>query len=128
VEWNPNAISDDEASLGVDRLDEGVAVPDDALLQLDEAGQPAAVGPADPPVQGLDGLAPAAFGDGEHGAQALLERPRPVQRGMGLGDPGQLLTLVLGKVLGVLPQRPPGTFSARPAAVHAARSWVCTLR
>jgi hypothetical protein len=112
--------ADDESDLGVhgldegvgqpvfDRGDDGVAVTHDALGNLDEGGQSAAAGPADPTVEGLDRFGWTAPGDGEHGAQALLQRPGTVQGGVGLGDPGQLLTLPVGEVGRVLPQRPAG--------------------
>jgi hypothetical protein len=70
----------------------------------------AAAGPADPPVQRLCRLGRAASGDGEHGAQPFLERPGPVQGGVGLGDPGQLFALAVGEGVWVLPQRPAGVF------------------
>lgn len=64
----PERDPGDQADLGVGRLDESVgqvvldrgqdpgAVFDDALLQLHECRDPAAAGPADPPVQGVDGF------------------------------------------------------------------------
>ena len=60
----PERRPSDEPDLCVDRLDQavgqvvldrgkdGVAVGDDGPLELDEAGDPAAAGPADPGVQG----------------------------------------------------------------------------
>ncbi len=109
----PERDADDEPDFGVHGFDEGVGqavfdrgddrvtVVHDALSELDELGQSAAAGPADPPVQCFHGLGRAASGDGEHGAEPFLERPRPVQRRAGLGDPGQLLTLTVGAVVGV---------------------------
>ena len=77
----------------------------------------------------FDGLGRAAPGDGEHDAQSLFQRPGPVQGGVGLGDPDQLLALPNGQVVGVLPQRPPGVLErlglsawAAVAAVAAGRA------
>ena len=46
--------------------------------------------------------------DGEHVTQALFEQVGAVQAGVGLGDPVELRALVVGEVLGVLPQRVAG--------------------
>src|SRR5256885_17257071 len=46
--------------------------------------------------------------DGEHVAQGFFEQVGAVQPGVGFGDPGQLVALPVGEVLGVLPQRVAG--------------------
>ena len=98
---------------GVDR----VAVFDDLAGQLDEGRDTAAPRPGDPPVQGLFSF--LSF-DGEDMAQAFFEQIGAVQSGIGLGDPGQLVVLAFGEVLGVLPQgvagtlEPAGSFPGRP--------------
>src|SRR5664280_1887572 len=83
------------------RID-GLAVPDDPLLQVHERRDATAPGPADPPVQGFfTGLTL----QNEHQAQALLQQIRPIQPGVGLGDPLQL---------GALPRSgSPGSSTAR---------------
>ena len=107
----------DESDLGVDGFDEAVgevvldrgedlgAVADDGALQSHELLDPGSSGPADPVVEGVDGL---VVGQLEDQPEAFLEEVRPVQGGFGLGDPGEFGVLPGGEVLGVLPQREPG--------------------
>jgi hypothetical protein len=102
--------ADDEADLGVDRFDAAVGqavfdrgedrglVFDDAALQVDEGGDAAAAGPADPGLEGIDGFLVVEL---EGQPESFLEQVGPVQRGVGLGDPGQLGLLPAGEVLGV---------------------------
>src|ERR1041384_1813839 len=75
------AASDDQACLGVGGLDQsvahaggqggadGVVVAADAALEVDEAVDAAAPGPADPPVQSLEGGGGPGLGQGEHRAE-----------------------------------------------------------
>jgi len=114
----PEGDAGEESDLGVGRLDQslgepvfergvdGGAVFDDAALQLDEGGDAASSSPADPAVEGF--LSGVAF-EHENGPEAFFEQVGAVQPGVGLGDPVQLVSLVVGEVLGVLPQRVAGT-------------------
>ena len=107
----------DESDLGVDRFDPAVgqAVLDrgedrgpvfhDPALQVDEGGDAAAAGPADPVVERRGCLGRV---ETEDQPEAFFEQVGPVQPGVGLGDPGELGLLLVGEVLRVLPQRVPG--------------------
>jgi len=70
---------------------------DDALLELDEGGDPAAAGPSDPHLERFDGLVVAEL---EHQPETFLEQVGPVQPRVGLGDPGKLGLLPDGEVSG----------------------------
>jgi hypothetical protein len=48
--------------------------------------------------------------EGEHQPEAFFEEVGAVQAGIGLGDPGELVVLAVGQVLGVLPQGVAGLF------------------
>jgi hypothetical protein len=89
-----------------------VADRGDAFGEVDEGPDPAAAGPGQPAVQrDLAGLAL----DGEHVAQAFFEQVGAVQSWVGLGDPGQLVPLLVGEVVGVFPQRVAGALE--PAGI-----------
>jgi hypothetical protein len=68
------------------RLDPGEVLAD-LPAQLDEGGDPAPLGPSQPGVDHGDGL-PALQPDGR--PELFLEQVRPVQAGVGRGDPDQL--------------------------------------
>ena len=107
----------DEPDFGVDRFGEsvgeavfegcvdGVAVPLDCASEFDEGGDAAALCPGDPVVEGV--FAGLAF-DGEDVAQALFEQVAAIEARVGFGDPVELVALVVGEVLGVLPERVTG--------------------
>src|SRR5262249_26934592 len=88
------AASDDQAGLGVRALDQavahaggqggadGVVVAADAGLEVDEAVDAAAAGPADPAVQCLQGGGGSGLGQGEYRAEGFLESPGAVQAGV----------------------------------------------
>lgn len=77
----------------------------DALLELDERCDPAAPCPRDPSVQRLGGL---VCWELEDGTQAFFEQIGAVEPRISLGDPRKLRLLLVGEVLGVLPQRVAG--------------------
>ncbi len=66
--------------------------------EVDEGRDAEAAAPGQPAGQG--GLAGLALGD-EHVAQTFFEQVGAVQAGVGLGDPGQLVPLPVGEVVGV---------------------------
>jgi len=107
-EWNPNAT----------RVMRRILVLTDSMA-----------GPPDPFLKRRGGL---VGGQLEHQAQSFLEEVGPVQPGVGLGDPGQFRLLPGGEVLGVLPQRVPGTLECfrvpgRPAGGAQAKCFTSTL-
>jgi hypothetical protein len=79
---------------------DGVAVLAEASPELDEARDPAALGPAEPGVQQL--LAVLALED-EDLPELFFEQVGPEQLMVDLRDPGELGLLPAGEVLGVLP-------------------------
>jgi hypothetical protein len=102
----------EESELGVGGLDEGVGhvvvegsvdagpVAHDAALEVDEGGDAAASGPGDPAVEGVfGGLSPEL----EHDPEAFFEQVGPMDAGVSLDQPGEVLVLAGGEVLGVLP-------------------------
>ena len=110
---------------GVDAVADGA----DAFGEVDEGWDAAAAGPGKPAVQGgLAGLAP----DREHVAQPFFEQVGAVQSWVGLGDPGQLVALPVGEVVGVLPQRVAGAFQSagvtggHPHAASTADGLACS--
>jgi len=70
-------------------------VSDDALLQLHERGDTASAGPADPFLQGLDGV---VVGHREDHPESFFEQVGPMKSRVGGGDPGELDLLVLAEV------------------------------
>ena len=104
----PEGHPGDEPDLGVGGFDEALgqsvleggvdrgSVFDDASLECDERRNPAATRPADPAVEGLFAFLTL---DREHVPESLFEQVGAVQHGVSLGDPGQLLSLLLGEVL-----------------------------
>jgi hypothetical protein len=113
----PKAMRVMRADLGVDRFDASVGqavfdrgedrclVFDDAAPQVDEGGDAAAAGPADPGLEGFDGFVVVEL---EDRPESFLEQVCPVQPGVGLGDPGKLGLLPGCGVLEVLPERVAG--------------------
>ena len=90
----------------------------DASGEVHEGGDATASGPGEPALEGV--FAGLAF-DGEDVAQALFEEVGAVEAGVGRGDPGELVALVVGEVLGVLPKRVAGVLeTARVAGGVAA--------
>jgi hypothetical protein len=73
---------------------------------LTKAGNPAAAGPGKPGVQQRDRAGALEL---EHQPQLLLEQIGLVEVLVDLCDAGELAALAHGQVLGVLPQREPGT-------------------
>ena len=59
----------------------------DASLQVDERGDPATSCPADPGLEGFDGL---LIGQMEDQPESFLEEVGPVEPGVGLGDQASL--------------------------------------
>ena len=57
----------------------------------------------------------------EHDAESFFEQVGAPQPGIGLGDPVQLVALVVGEVLGVLPQRVAGSLERSGTLVRLAR-------
>jgi hypothetical protein len=78
------------------------AVFDDGFLEFPEGRYAAALPPADPFIQCLEGV---VIGQLEDCAEAFLEVVRPPQLRVGLHDPGKFGLLLLGEVLRVLPER-----------------------
>ncbi|CKR39914.1 Uncharacterised protein [Mycobacterium tuberculosis] len=101
---------------------DGHPVAFDAGGKLDEYRDATALGPGDPPVQGLFTFLAL---DRKHMPQALFEQVGAIQTGIGLGDPGQFGALAFGEVLGVLPQRVAGALE--PPCPLAARTWCGVL-
>ncbi len=97
----------------LDGGEDGFAVAADAGTEGDEGIEAASGGPAQPPVQGLDGF---VAGQLEDQSQTFLEQVGAVEAGVGLGDPGQLVGLSFGEVLGVLPQCLAGPFQGSGVA------------
>ena len=85
---------------------------------------PAAAGPADPPVQGLG--VPRSWASLEDQPEAFFEQVGAVQPGVGLGDPGELGLLLVGEVLRVLPQRVAGADAS--SALVAGRGGASAVR
>jgi hypothetical protein len=116
-ERNPNAILVNSRSLVVDALDPGVgkavdqcgvdprAMFADRPGELHKRRQLRTPGPSEPGIQqrhAVDAL------ELEDLPELLLEQVGAVERGVGLGDPGQGRHLAFGEVFGVLPDREPG--------------------
>ena len=77
----------------------------DASGEVHERGDATASGPREPALEGV--FAGLAF-NGEDVAQALFEQVAAIEARVGLGDPVELVALVVGEVLGVLPERVTG--------------------
>lgn len=76
------------------------ALFDDGALQGHERLDPGSAGPADPGVEGGDGL---VVWEPEDQPQPFFEQVGAMQPGFTLGDPFQLRALPGGEVFGVLP-------------------------
>lgn len=117
----PERDSGNESDLGVHGLDAAVGqtvldrgedrgpVFQDRALQADERGDAAAAGPADPLLERVWRL---VGGELEYEPEPFFQEVPAVQGRVGLRDPVELGLLMLGEVLGVLPQRVPGTLQA----------------
>src|SRR3954462_12839776 len=101
----------------------------DRAGQLHKLGYPPPRRPGQPPPQRFP---PGLAADGENMPKSILEQVGTVETRVGLGDPRQLLLLVIGEAVRVLPQRPPRALhplrgtgrdrAAPPILLAAARS------
>ena len=87
----------------------------DGAGERHEGGDATAASPRKPGVQQRD--RPWAL-ELEHQPQFLFEQVGPVQAAVDVGDAGEGAALVDGEVLGVLPQREPGTLELRGSGVR----------